>query len=319
MKLSNAINFAFYFVAFFSNAFGFLLLWKVPDGPRFSATQRLYLLNISACEITTCLLYMVIRVLNLEENSTHSISIYKVTSSGLYFWYIGLMTLMTFDRFLVVYLNIRYPLIWSFKKTRFSLLLLFIVSVLVTIPFYVMDPLTLHFTVILYWWPILDTVFIVTCVATYSYFFSKIKKMRAQQHVLDTSIAKRPTTEAVSLENITQQQQQQQPAEQPKKKSPRRHNPKQILTKIKRGFFTPTLLIITFLIFWLIPDQLFFWDLFTIYYRLVDEPIFGDLFFEMIKSCYPFGFISDAVIYIFFQKEVFSYLKRKRSVLVKAR
>ena len=319
MIIANIINVALYTVALISNAIGFILLWKVQEGPCFSATQRMLLLNICSCELLTSALYIAIRVL-FEDIATYpcSLRVYKIAASGLYFWYIGLMTLMTFDRFLTVYFNIRYPLVWSYRKAKLALLLLFLTSVVITIPFYMMDIFYLHFIVTLYWWPILDLIFFVVGVATYSYFFIKIRGIRIQQDNLDASIYKsrdmRTNTISLSTIQTHQQQHQQRLSLPPQQKKIQMPN---ILLKIKRGFFTPTLLVITFCIFWLIPDQISFWDTFCAYhYR---RSFLTEIFQKIIKNLYPFGFISDAVIYIFFQKEVFLYLKRKCRHVVQAK
>ena len=324
MILSDIINVILYAVAFISNAIGLFLLWKVEESPRFSCTQRVYLLNICVCDLVTSALYIAIRF--LYSYFPYQMYLYRMTTSGLYFWYIGLMTLMTLDRFLSVYLNIRYPLVWSYRKTKIALLLLFLVSVVITIPFYCLEERLLHYVISLYYWPFLDLTFVVVGVVTYSYFFLKIRGIRSRQNILKASVfhSCRPSTDAVSLSTMqpaqqhlqpqqlhSQQQQQLPPSEQ---KNTQKRN---ILIKIKRGFFTPTLLVVNFCIFWLIPDQLSFWDIMCVYKH--HKPFLPMGAPYIIVNLYPFGFISDAIIYIFFQKEVFLYLKRKSTNLVKVR
>ena len=320
MNSPDVINVILYSIAFFSNAIGLCLLWKVEEGPRFTYTQRMYLLNICICDLVTSTLFIAIRFLDYK--SYFHMYLYIATTSGLYFWYIGLMTLMTLDRFLTVYLNIRYPIVWSYRKTKIALLLLFLTSVVVSIPFYYMRKNVLHYVVSLYFWSVLDWTFVVVGVATYSYFFIKIRSTHSR-HKIGNSVyhSRQPSTDAVSLGTLKppqqpqhKQQQQPQSSRQPQR---RQHQTSQqnktqkrnIFIKIKRGFFTPTLLIINFCIFWLIPDQISFLDIMcSLKYR---RPFLPEIVQHVIVNLYPFGFISDAVIYIFFQKEVFLYLKRK--------
>ena len=76
----------------------------------------------------------------------------------------------------------------------------------------------------------------------------------------------------------------------------------------KRKFFVPTLIIFTFFLFAIIPDQLHLF-LFYIY------DIGSNTFLNTILLMYVVGFICDAVIYIFFQKTTYSILRKKLKLL----
>ena len=72
----------------------------------------------------------------------------------------------------------------------------------------------------------------------------------------------------------------------------------------KRKFFVPTLIIFTFFLFAIIPDQLHLF-LFYIY------DIGSVTFLNAILLLYVVGFICDAAIYIFFQKTTYAILCKK--------
>ena len=75
------------------------------------------------------------------------------------------------------------------------------------------------------------------------------------------------------------------------------------LKRIKRGFLVPFLLILSFLVFIIIPDQIGFWCHVTST-KIPDEML---LFFGVM---FPLSLISDALIYIFGQRHIRVYLRR---------
>lgn len=72
----------------------------------------------------------------------------------------------------------------------------------------------------------------------------------------------------------------------------------------KKKFFVPTLIIFTFFLFAIIPDQL---HLFLFYIFNIGS----NILLNIILVLYVIGFICDAVIYIFFQKTTYNILCKK--------
>eukprot|EP00111_Clytia_hemisphaerica_P018174 TCONS_00053748-protein len=323
MEVKDIINVTLYLISVILHSFGFIVLWKVPVGPNLSSTQRIYLLNISCCELVSSIIFVAIRFFLDNELFEAAVHLYKIAISGLYFWYIGLMILMTFDRFLMVYLNIRYPLVWSNTKTNILLAVLFIVSVLLSVPVVLTEMFVINDIIQLYLWPVLDFTFLLTAVVTYTYFFAKIRRLRSTQtqyasssRTATTDISIRRTNTENSTNNTASTKGPSSIELTPQgsevvKVPVKRQTSSNITKKIRRGFFTPTLLIITFVIFWLIPDQINFWD--SLMAHFYDREVVSRMLQDILKNLYPLGFISDAIIYIFLQKEVITFLKRKIS------
>lgn len=323
MKFTNIINVSLYVVAFVMHCFGFSLLITLEVSPRFTCTQRLYLLHISVCETFGCLLYIIIRALIELEKIDTAVIFYKMSVSGLYTWYIGLMVLMTFDRFLTVYYNITYHLIWTSKKTKALLTVLCVFSLFFGVAVFPMSLLQVNKMVTLYLWPLLDFLFLVVAVVTYGYFFIKIKENRRKSHRMKAS-----SMETIDS-NISNSQNSQESSSNSGVSSSTNtsvhhvnhasnatgtlqiNNPlsKSWRTKLKKSFYTPTLLVATFVVFWLVPDLINFSN--TLLWKYHHDRFITQLMKEILRNFYPIGYISDAIIYIFFQKEVFQFLKKR--------
>ena len=222
----------------------------------------------------------------------------------------------------------------STKKTNVLLAALFVVSALVSIPVILTEIFVINEVIQLYLWPILDFTFLLTAIITYTYFFVKIRRLRTTQTQYASSFRTATTDVSIKRTNVesTQPTVNINPSttsgstrgptsieltphvgsKGSERKAPvKRQTSTNITKKIRRGFYTPTLLIITFVIFWLIPDQIIFWD--SLMARLYDKQVISYMLQDILKNFFPLGFISDAIIYIFLQKEVITFLKRKIS------
>ena len=89
-----------------------------------------------------------------------------------------LMYLITVDRFLEIYLNIKYNIVWSPKKTMFVILLALTLSFLSLIPSYVIGLQKMIFFSNVYIFPILEAIFIITASVVYNYIIKKVLQYR---------------------------------------------------------------------------------------------------------------------------------------------
>ena len=90
--------------------------------------------------------------------------------------YMMIMILITLDRFLIFYCNIKYPFYWSKTKNRCVLILLGILSTMsfapaLTVAF--QNPVYIGRTLVRYIYPLFEFFFIIVALLTYSYIFSR--------------------------------------------------------------------------------------------------------------------------------------------------
>ena len=176
--------------------------------------------------------------------------------------YFLIMNYITLDRFLVVRLNIKYPLYCSNKKLMYlllgSLMFSFVISATssITWVFYQWDTITVFFV---YIYPVLMAIYISCVLATYGYIFRKLKRnWKAERN----------------LQRQTDQ-----------KNQPKRPN------KLRFKMYVPSLIILAFCVFVVVPILIKIFD--RMFYKLPFS--IGNTYWVS----FPVGFIVDATIYIY--------------------
>lgn len=263
------------------HTFGFYPLYVVRKHHQHN-NQYLYLLHLSFSEIIVSVHMFIKRVFVNWLND--------VFMSAFYSWYIVVMTLLTVDRFLEVYLSIRYSLYFSTKKTKLTLCLSLIVPV--SIPVAVLlssDNYTERVNnIFVYVYPVVNYSFLFVAVLVYGYIFIQRRKVKIHMRRLSTTFTSTHysnNTEIVG--NITSQ---------PVKKNKRNGENKP--PRRKRGnFYIPALLIVTFFVFWIVPDIV------ISYYVIKKHKSVYDLFF-VLDTFYCLGLVSDVLIYTLFSRAV---------------
>ena len=76
-----------------------------------------------------------------------------------------------------------------------------------------------------------------------------------------------------------------------------------IYEHLKRSIFVPVLLVVTYIVFYIIPDQIHFWM------HLANKQLSQEVLI-LFGILYPMSPISDAFIYIFFRRQSRRFLKR---------
>ena len=239
-------------------------------------SQRFLLIALCITELTYALVDIArqsCEVVRLPRLSYQAIWLFNTTC--ITFLYIIIMTLITIDRFLEIYLNIKYNIVWSPRKTRIAL---FIAATLCFLSFITLFLFGIKFgnhrvvaaTIFCYIYPIFITAF----ACTYFYILKKLYKFRANTARLQKQL------QANVAGKI--------------------HN-KESNNRFK--IFVPTLIIVTFLLFMVVPNVI----------RLC-------AFFEFVKPgiayivsfiSIPVGFTLDPCIYIFNLKEVRSAIRKR--------
>jgi len=262
-----------YFLAMCLHVFSFCTIHKTRDDLVFTETQRLYLMNLSAVEFTLSIVYITDRTLKGYFDLPKTRFVLHIVKDGfLCVWYILVMALVTIDRFLAVYLNLRYSLLWSPKKAKISIAVAFCMALGVTtiLNCFVADITEFNMRKaysVVNMPPVLDILFSVLTCLTYGYLFHRIRKYRGNVKPYRQSTISSSTSSAIDIKQTN-------------------------IKKIKRKFYLSTLLIVTFVLFWMVPNGIHYQ-----YYK--DSKAIPFRFHFFVDLLYPIALISDAFIYIF--------------------
>ena len=195
--------------------------------------------------------------------------------------YIFLMTFITLDRLAEVKLNLKYPLYCTAKRTNILLFLAFTVSILLflgLLTMYLVDKthnkvnwINWKKFLFRYLLPTLQGVFLIIASSTYIYIFKKLRKNRIALRKIVNQLNKNPKQE-----------------EEPKKTQ---KNPK---------IFVPSLIILTFILFSILPQYL--WLATTVGVGSTTEKL--SILFPLVPILYFLGWCLDPIIYILSIKSI---------------
>ena len=250
-----------------------------------SRNQKLYLISLSASEVLLSLKHVLGTVITLafpsQINSTWYEIIDIVHFDGTWIINLSTMILLTLDRFAEVSLNLRYNIYITNMKTTIAIIFLWMIGIVTAILFvllvkqYNVDYFDVSYR---YIYPALDTAVVVNAVVVYTYIY--IVRCRMNKSVPKF---KKQTHQA---ENIP--------------------NENSMSPKIKRSFYAPIIIVITYLVFLYIPDVVHFSNF---------EKLNHNQSFKRISTVlYSINMICDACVYIFFQPRFirFMYLRWRK-------
>lgn len=258
---------------------------------RVSESQRLFLINLSLSEILIAGIGLLRRLFALKTSQRIDFYMILVQNTGCILAYYLIMIILTADRFFEVYLNIRYPIFWNGKRSRYIMCFVWLVSFIVSvISIAIQQSITIEeffkFCYV-YYFPIAELIFLIVATTTYSYVLKLIRRNRLQR--LSTSV--RFDMTECCINTGTQ-------------------NRRKRVRKM-RGFVVPTLLIITFILFVIVPDLIYFFS------YILKRPVHSILD-RLLPFIYYFGFSSDAFIYILFHpsswKRTYNSIRRHFSM-----
>lgn len=246
-----------------------------------SYSQRILIITLSVSEILFGFNKLISHLILKRYQYDYA---YKVTTmfslTMVSFLYFAAMILITLDRFLEFYLNVKYHLYWSGRKTVWSIVICIITSIIFFIIFFTLFiTMELDFKRVLYIYlfPVLETFFTILAFGTYTYIFTVYReKTRKRKQMLKDISVKKKKVSVFSLQ---------------------RSNP---IFKI----YVPCLIMVTFVLFLVIPDTVYF-----VNYMLFSNSI-NDSLDKALWILYRIGFLSDALIYIFCSKAVRKKIKR---------
>ena len=227
-----------------------------------TGSQKYLLVSLCLTEMTYAITDSISKISNLLGYRIIGISFWMFTNTSVVIMYIFVMLYITIDRFLEVYLNIKYSLHWTSKKTVFVLAATLVLCLLSYIPalLNLSQPELVGRALVRFIYPTLEVAYVITASCSYYYIIKQISRHRENSEKLEAQLRK---------------------------------NNKGIYKQPSKNSFqvlVPTLIIITFLLFMILPNII------KLMYSL------GLLSIGITNVAYlfiPVGFIADPMIYIF--------------------
>ena len=248
-----------------------------------NSSQLIFLINLSLSEMSIVIMRTLSIITSLIVNDEAvkiemSFWFHTIIALSLSLPYYFIMIFMALDRFFEVFLNIRYPLYWSPRSTKWLLGMLWILTLLLV--FVVgfqptLDEPTLAIFCFMYFYPVMDTIVILVSLFVYTYIFIKIRKKRVGL----TEPSTKNTTKVAQFSNDG--------------------NIRVTLSRKKSStFFVPFMIILTFFLLVAVPD------LVGLLKYLIDSSIYQDSQATYLFIFYFLGLTSDAIIYILLYKKL---------------
>ena len=225
-------------------------------------SQKFLFMSLSMTELSYCLLSFIrffCIELGVKKSIYQHVSIFQRIAILLIYYFI--MIYITLERFAAIYLNLKYGVYWSLRKTKrliFFTSLFCIVAFISVSATWHKDQRNVDTFAYVYLYPAFMVVFIICAVITYSYIAMKIVKRG------DT------ITKEVRGEK----------------------NEKRIPRLQRKTILIPTLIILTFIVFMVVPN-------FMLMVHYVGISKLSTTIIDTNWILFPLGFIADAVIYIF--------------------
>lgn len=238
-------------------------------------SQKLLLLVLCVTELTFSILDINNKGLHLLEYTEYRYIWWMFSISSAVIMYIFVMTLITIDRFMDIYLNIKYDIHWYAKSTKIALTAAFVVSLLSGIPAVIVgleDPCKVFKFLSLYVYPVLEGIFVVIALFTYFYIIKQVQKHKKISRKIEKQLRENHII------------------------------PFQKPSRNRFRIYVPTLIIITFILFTIGPNVIkFFYFL-----NIIQNHYISHIAYLLI----PVGFIADPLIYILNLKPVRTRLKQ---------
>ena len=262
-------------------------------------TQRVYLINFSITEIILNTLGSIRFIVELIASPSQPEGILKIidtyshkTLVTISITFYLFMILFTVDRLVKIRLSFRYRLFCNESKAKMASLVTWIFTLLLTVAAILAAIFTTFdymYATFVYVYPTFDCLFIVIAIVTYSLIFKKYRSSRnkVKGHGVDKNNQSSDlnTTEHHGVEN------------------------KGLWERMKKSFlFMPSLLIITFIMFYCVPHLTYL--LVGVVFKSPSQTLF-----TVCELSFLTGVLLDAIIYIYYLPDVRRWLFRRFKVV----
>ena len=184
-----------------------------------------------------------------------------------------IMIYLVVDRFLEVFLHMRYPTVFNKKRARYTLASIWIISAIYGVAAGIyrlrVNGINAMYTIHNYASFVLDIIFVLTAVSVYVYFYIKVRNFQQNCLVVGPHLANESTSNRFSVRNAK--------------------------------FIIPFLIVVSYLLFNVSATILFkVWS----YGDRVHTRKKRSYMLLVIRIMYNLGFICDSILYIFLQKKI---------------
>ena len=232
-------------------------------------SQKILIIMLCATELTSAVMNILQKLCLTLGLDGRTAVFFVFNCTTVTFFYIFIMTLIVVDRFLEIYLNIKYNVLWSSKKTKIVLFVGLAICCLPFIPFTIIElnnPFYIDDILYPYIYPVLESLFIIIFICSYFYVIRQILRYRKNTKKLEKQLSR----------------------------NGRVVYHKQLNSRFK--LFVPTLIVVTFLLFMVAPNTLRSFAVMN----LMSDTVGYDISYFLI----PVGFLADPIIYIFSLKAI---------------
>ena len=130
--------------------------------------QKYYIISMSGTELCICTLKIAHRIFSIYGFDSVAFKLWTLQTSGCFLCYILSMILLTVDRFLEVYLNIKYPLWLTERVSKILISSSWVVSALFAVGFIIQEDMDkVRYSIIVYFWPISELTFLFIAILVY--------------------------------------------------------------------------------------------------------------------------------------------------------
>ena len=267
-----------FMISFVIHLFCLYALYKTPH-TKLCVIKRLYLANLSLCETGTSLTYGLRRIFllaNVPFESKLFFILEPIQNTGFSLWYLMLMGFITINRFLEIYLNIKYQSTVTFKRACIILTVIFVIPATLAITHICILPdyHAIRYINIVYINPMSQWTLLAISLPIYCYI---LHKMRLHKRSVKRIRHRFNSNAIIPVEVFSNMQENS--------------------NSVKSIINLPVLIIFTFFFFIVVPDQI------LCFAQLAGFRIPGSALF-VIGLCFGFGFISDALICFFMSKAI---------------
>jgi len=259
------------------HVFGLLLLWKARTFYR-NHSQYLFLVNLSVAELVFVVLGLLMYVTSVFGYEWISFKFTVLQYIGGTLAYFFIMIFITLDRFLEVYLNIKYPLYWGWRGTRNLIVAMWFLSIALSalgLVYPDFDKQQLYRLCYRYMFPLIEFCFILIALLVYGYVFVKLRWNRNRRVIYHPENDGQTSGASQS-------------------------------SRVPTGFFVPTLVILTFVLIAILPDLIYF------HAQVVGRKL-SDQTECTVYGLYLLAMATDALIYVMLSPPLRNLIRRKIS------
>lgn len=250
-------------------------------------SQWVLLLNLSFAELLFVSFGFTTAMLDMISMETLSFQVLVFHYIGVTLAYFFVIIFITIERFMEVYLNIKYPVYWTVVGTRNVLSVMWFLCITFSLAALLYPDFheeSLNRVCYLFLFPAVELMFLVIGLFVYGYVLVKLHSNSSRQipyTISNSNSSGRNNRNDISLAHSEREQR-----------------------KKLKAFIMPSLFVLTFILFAIVPDQLYF-------YALLTGVKLPESIMLLVPLFYNFAMSSDALVYVLMSPPLRKFVKQK--------